>query len=254
MSLAVAPAASVALSVAVVAVVTALAWRVGPPKPQWSLAVAFGALAMLVGSAAAGVVLLSLMWGVELGTEPPPLEAGLLGTVFGGLSATALVLRFAESRALGLHLKVSRRHWGEAAAGTVGFLLLSTCWSLALDAAGVEVEAQQVLGELVGAATEVQVLIVLYAVLGAPLFEEILFRGALVPPLARRLGPTLAAVISGLLFGLAHASDPVAVMPLTVLGIGLALLRLRSGSVVPGLAVHVVNNLIALVSFAVLSA
>jgi membrane protease YdiL (CAAX protease family) len=61
-------------------------------------------------------------------------------------------------------------------------------------------------------------------------------------------------VLSGLLFGLAHASDPVAVMPLTVLGIGLAVLRLRSGSVVPGLAVHVVNNLIALVSFAVLSA
>lgn len=253
-SLAVAPAAGMALVAVVVVVVAVLAWRVGPPAERWSLAKAFGALAVLVGAAAAGVVLFSLVGGVELGAEPPPLEAGLLGTVFGGLCATALVLRFAESRALGLHLELRPRHWGEAAAGMLGFLVLSTAWSLGLEAAGVEVEAQQVLGELLGAAPAVQVLIVLYAVVGAPVIEELLFRGALVPPLARRLGPALAAVVSGLLFGLAHASDPVAVLPLTVLGVGLALLRLRTGSVVPGLAVHVVNNLIAVLSFAALSA
>lgn len=248
-----APAAVGVLLCALVVGVLGLAWRVGPPAPRWSLAAALGALAVLVGGAAAGVVLFSLLWGVELGSEAAPLEAGLLGTILGGLSATAVVLRIAERRALGLHGAVRARHWGEAAGGFLLFLAASTAWSLGLEAVGVEVEAQQVLAELLGASPPVQLLIVLYAILGAPLFEELLFRGALVPPLARRVGAPLAALLSGLLFGMAHAADPVAVVPLTVLGIGLALLRLRTSSVLPGLVIHVLNNLIALVSFVLLA-
>ena len=66
------------------------------------------------------------------------------------------------------------------------------------------------------------------AIVLAPLFEETLFRGVLLPVLARRWGTGWGLLISALTFGLAHLS--LAELPaLTVLGLGLGWLRLRSG-------------------------
>ena len=70
------------------------------------------------------------------------------------------------------------------------------------------------------------------AVVLAPLFEELIFRGALLPVLATRLGALPAVVLSALLFGLAHISIGE-LAPLTVLGMGLALVRLSSGRLFP---------------------
>ena len=66
------------------------------------------------------------------------------------------------------------------------------------------------------------------AIVLAPLFEETLFRGVLLPVLARRWGWGWGLGISALTFGVAHLS--LAELPaLTVLGLGLGWLRLRSG-------------------------
>ncbi|QPN66808.1 CPBP family intramembrane glutamic endopeptidase [Synechococcus sp. CBW1006] len=62
----------------------------------------------------------------------------------------------------------------------------------------------------------------------APLFEETLFRGVLLPVLARRLGGTGGVLGSAALFALAHLSLGE-LAPLFVLGLGLGWLRLRSG-------------------------
>ncbi|MCT0225145.1 CPBP family intramembrane glutamic endopeptidase [Synechococcus sp. CS-1328] len=62
----------------------------------------------------------------------------------------------------------------------------------------------------------------------APLFEETLFRGVLLPVLARRFGDTGAVLGSAALFALAHLSLGE-LAPLFVLGLGLGWLRLRSG-------------------------
>jgi len=62
----------------------------------------------------------------------------------------------------------------------------------------------------------------------APLFEETLFRGVLLPVLARRWGNTWSVVLSALCFALAHLSLGE-LLPLFVLGVGLGWLRLRSG-------------------------
>ena len=75
-------------------------------------------------------------------------------------------------------------------------------------------------------------LLLLTAVVLAPLFEEVVFRGTLLPVLAARFGSSTAVLLSALVFALAHLSVGE-LAPLTVLGIGLGLLRLRGGRLLP---------------------
>ena len=89
------------------------------------------------------------------------------------------------------------------------------------------------------------------AVVLAPLFEELIFRGALLPVLATRLGALPAVVLSALLFGLAHISIGE-LAPLTVLGVGLALVRLSSGRLFPCVLMHALWNAITFVNLLLL--
>ena len=81
----------------------------------------------------------------------------------------------------------------------------------------------------------------LTAVIFAPLFEEILFRGVLLPVLGRHMGGVAAVGISALLFALAHLSLGELV-PLSVLGIGLGLLRWQSGRLGASVCLHAMWN------------
>jgi len=71
----------------------------------------------------------------------------------------------------------------------------------------------------------------------APLFEETLFRGVLLPVLARRWGRSWGVVLSAAAFALAHLSLGE-LLPLFVLGIGLGLLRLQSGRLGASVLMH----------------
>ncbi|MFO8237081.1 MAG: CPBP family glutamic-type intramembrane protease [Prochlorococcaceae cyanobacterium] len=71
----------------------------------------------------------------------------------------------------------------------------------------------------------------------APLFEETLFRGVLLPALGNRWGGTAGVLVSALVFGLAHLSLGE-LLPLVVLGVGLGWLRLRSGRLGPCVVMH----------------
>ena len=66
------------------------------------------------------------------------------------------------------------------------------------------------------------------AIVVAPLFEETLFRGVLLPVLGRQLGGWKAVLISAAVFAIAHLSLGE-LIPLFLLGIGLGWLRWRSG-------------------------
>lgn len=75
------------------------------------------------------------------------------------------------------------------------------------------------------------------AVVLAPLFEETLFRGVLLPVLAQRWGGVAAVTISALVFGIAHLSLGE-LPPLFVLGLGLGWLRLQSGRLGASVLMH----------------
>ncbi len=90
----------------------------------------------------------------------------------------------------------------------------------------------------------------------APMCEETFFRGFLFGTLrrvrlavgGRDLGPWLAAVVVGVLFGLAHtgSANPEYLVPLGFLGFLLCLVRWRTRSLYPGMALHSANNSVAL--------
>jgi membrane protease YdiL (CAAX protease family) len=86
----------------------------------------------------------------------------------------------------------------------------------------------------------------------APIAEEFFFRGFIFGVLRswladRNWGPWAAAVITGILFGAAHAGSAAAkyLVPLAYLGFLLCILRWKTGSLYPGMALHSVNNSVA---------
>ena len=80
--------------------------------------------------------------------------------------------------------------------------------------------------------------------------EEVLLRGLVLGAVSSPRGTTRAVVVSAGMFALMHISDPAAVAPLFVLGLVLGWLRVRSGSLLPAIALHVGNNSIALLAAA----
>ena len=79
------------------------------------------------------------------------------------------------------------------------------------------------------------------AVVMAPLFEELVLRGVLLPVLAKSFGPGWGVLTSALVFGVAHLSVGE-LPPLFVLGLGLGLLRLSSGRLLPCVLMHALWN------------
>jgi membrane protease YdiL (CAAX protease family) len=77
-----------------------------------------------------------------------------------------------------------------------------------------------------------------------PLVEEVLFRGVLIERFAVKWRLGVAVVVSAVLFGILHV-DPVGA---GVFGMITGLLYLRTGSLWPGILIHGVNNLLALVA------
>ena len=75
----------------------------------------------------------------------------------------------------------------------------------------------------------------------APLFEEIIFRGVLLPILSRDFGIILGISISAFIFALAHLSISE-MPPLFVLGIGLGMTRVISGSLFSSVLMHSLWN------------
>lgn len=81
----------------------------------------------------------------------------------------------------------------------------------------------------------------------APVAEEFLFRGLLYGFLRAHMPFWITALITAALFGLAHG-EPAHALAAGLLGLILAWLRERSGSLWPPVVAHVVNNLIAVSS------
>ncbi|MFZ0406829.1 MAG: type II CAAX endopeptidase family protein [Cyanobium sp.] len=92
----------------------------------------------------------------------------------------------------------------------------------------------------------------LTAIVLAPLFEEALFRGVLLPVVGSRWGGGAAVVISAAVFALAHLSLSELV-PLFVLGIGLGWLRWRSGRLGASVLMHAFWNTLTFLNLLVLA-
>jgi membrane protease YdiL (CAAX protease family) len=206
---------------------------------------------------AVGGVLLALAAGIVLGIPAilvdNPTNGNLsdaanavvqLATALGFLLAPiAIATRWGESsvgqalRRLGVRrFEPSAFKWMGAAIGA--YLLFSAVYVAIFGS-----PQQKDIAESFGA-VPVQVLLIVVA---APISEEICFRGMLFGGLRTRLPRLVAALISAVVFGGLHALTGVsAVPPLIAFGFILALLYERTGSILPGILLHMLNNSVAL--------
>lgn len=81
-------------------------------------------------------------------------------------------------------------------------------------------------------------------VLLPPIVEETVFRGFIFPALSKRGGVVVGAVLTSLLFGLAHLQYNVSIYTL-VLSLILCFMYYRLRSIWPGIFLHMINNYIA---------
>jgi uncharacterized protein len=90
---------------------------------------------------------------------------------------------------------------------------------------------------------------ILLIAIAAPIGEEVCFRGMLFGGLRERLPMWAAALISAALFGLLHVTTGISVVPpLIAFGFLLALVYERTGSILPCILLHMLNNSVALLA------
>ena len=77
--------------------------------------------------------------------------------------------------------------------------------------------------------------------------EEALFRGAIQGYMMRHFKPWTAIVCSALIFGLAHM-NPIQIVYATLLGVVFGWIYYRTGSLLPVILGHVLNNSVAIIT------
>nr|WP_251047073.1 CPBP family intramembrane glutamic endopeptidase [Hymenobacter sp. ISL-91] len=88
------------------------------------------------------------------------------------------------------------------------------------------------------------VLLLLLGGIVVPVLEEVLFRGVMLQGLLRHQRPWVAIGQQALLFGLIHF-NPAQSLSAFLIGLLLGWLCYRTGSLLPGIGIHALNNLLA---------
>lgn len=105
----------------------------------------------------------------------------------------------------------------------------------------------QTIAKIIGGFSFSTFLFPIIAISVAPaISEELLFRGFLLNNLVRNQSKLVAIVISGILFGLIHFSA-TNMLALSAIGMFLAFITIRSGSILPAMILHFLNNMFSVV-------
>lgn len=211
-------------------------WGLQVPTTGWSpqasttrsdpTTLPFAAVGLAVGGLVAGFIGASvaasvLVFGLGLGSSSPAVTvANLLALWTGLLGATVIASRQYGSGHLGPDLGLSWK-WMDALRGVGANITARVATSLVaipLVAAGaaasntsiIQNQKTSTLGLIVVGAS---------AVVGAPIVEEMFFRGLLLRSLASKLGWGWAIAVQGVVFGLAHANPALGWRTFTVVAV-----------------------------------
>jgi membrane protease YdiL (CAAX protease family) len=234
------------------------------PKPSsspWGILVAAGGF--FVGSliSAVLVAVVALVGGIPISSGrprqvPAVVIASLVGLWVGLLGAALLTSRVWGSGRLSRDLGLRFRPWPDlpigVAAGLGSQFVLVPAVYIPLRPSFPHLNrvlshpALSLTGHAQGAGFAV---LSLFIVLGAPVVEELFFRGLLLRSLDRRLaalgrwaGPGVAVVVTAAAFGLAHGEGLVIGLGLAVFGLVLGVLAEAFNRLGPGIVAHATFN------------
>ena len=213
--------------------------------PRWGIPDAAGGLF----AAYTLSVVTTAVWAGASGTEIDERTFGIAVAAIAGLwcgflGAVLLAVRRKGSGSVvvDLGVRIERSDaWRGLAAGLVTQLVLIPLLYLPLDVDDVGKDNEQLVDSTHGLA-----LVVLYLLLavGAPIVEELFFRGFVQRALVRRLGPPAGIAVTAVVFGLTHF-DVVAIPGLVLFGVVLGVLVHRTGRLGPAIVAHVAFNAVA---------
>lgn len=132
------------------------------------------------------------------------------------------------------------------AAGAVNLLIIAPLMGGEFENPQIEM----ITGGQMPSASDFVSLLLVVAIL-APIAEELFFRGMLYPLIRQRLSMWSAILLNAALFSVVHFI-PVLLPALFVVGIMLAWVRERSGSVIPSMILHFLQNSLAVISIYVM--
>jgi len=227
-----------------------------PPWPVWTApaAVLVGLIAGVLGSVlVAGI-------GVALGAKTTSPGVTLVSDVVFDLAFVATALYFASANGrrprpsdFGYRRVALKVGAAAFAIAGVGYYVVTAIYSALVNLHGTD-KLPKDLG--VGTSTAALVGAAIFVCVLAPIAEEFFFRGFIFGALRRahvtvaghNIGTWLAAVETGILFGIAHTGSAAAqyLIPLGFLGFVLCIVRWKTRSLYPCMALHSVNNSIAL--------
>ncbi len=232
----------------------------GPDIPPWR---PWTALAATVAGFGVGIVV-SVIVGIVASaggsslSHPTP-AVSLIGDVLfdAGFVLAALYFARLHSRVrpsdFGFRAVAVGRAVGGVLAAGITYYVVTAIYASLLHLHGNE-KLPKELG--VGSGTAALVGASIFVCVIAPIAEEFFFRGFIFGALrrmrievaGRQLGTWVAAIITGILFGLAHTGSASSryLIPLGFLGFVLCLLRWRTRSLYPCMALHSINNSLAL--------
>jgi membrane protease YdiL (CAAX protease family) len=229
-------------------ILLATAKRPGPPQPQWRME-GRGALLVLLGwlvgffilNTAAGLALHRLpqgrLWALPLGYAMHATFGVWLLMRVEGLTFRGLIARVVPGPRAGRAFA-----WAPAFLGLAVLAMFCAAMAWAPFIKG-HANPQQEVQELIAGAQGWPVQAALFLTIAglAPCFEELLFRGFLLPWAGERWGAAWGLAASSLLFGFIHL-QPWALPLLATLGFVLGLAARRGGSLWTSIAVHAFWN------------
>jgi len=209
------------------------------------------AVSIVAATLLAGVAV-SLGAGVN---DPVTTTVSFLGEWVGFVGVPVFLSRTRGSGRLATDFGLRLGGPGDLGVGLlVGFGLfgLVAAYSVVLrqfDHANLGHEAQQLSGHGLGLGFAAFALV---AVVGAPIAEELYFRGLIQPVLQRRIGAIAGWIATSVIFGVVHlAGNPAeAVPPLVLVGLAVGLLAWRTGRLGPGIVAHMTFNGITVAALA----
>jgi membrane protease YdiL (CAAX protease family) len=211
-------------------------------RPRWGLGDVF---IMLGATVLIALVASGLLEGAGASLGVTVIIGGLLG--WASLAGWPLLVTRLRGNGPRIDLGL-RLTWHELGWGVVtGVLVLTLAAVLTLISTAIFGEFDSAAGEAARGimAEGNQLTLVGFAlmlVIGAPIAEELAFRGLLFAGLRKRgVRPALAVVISAVAFALFHF-EPVRLGVLIVIGLVLGVARARSGSLGVSIVAHAVNN------------
>jgi membrane protease YdiL (CAAX protease family) len=226
-----------------------------PPRPEttlWKPWMAWAALVAAFGGALMGALIIGVI-GSAAGSsfaDPSP-AVSISATIVQDLSFIGAALLFANISArprpeqFGLR---PTRFWpavGWMAVAFAAFYVFTLIWVAILGVSPDDTKLPDELG--VKDSTYALLAVAFLVAVVAPMAEEFFFRGFFYGALRNWRGPWPAAVLTGLVFGAIHlgSAEAAFLLPLGFFGFSLCLLRERTGSLYPGIALHCMNNSLA---------